>query len=78
MGGNRHATYLRLCSDVFATTHKREATKPRRLAHPVLKGPAEQKSLTALLEKRAEAVLARRLVMSVYPMQVTPFSVLYT
>lgn len=46
--------------------------------HPVLKGPADENSLTALLENRVDAVLASLLAMSVYPMHVTPFGVLYT
>lgn len=44
----------------------------------MLNGPAEVKSLTALLENRVDAVLASLLAMSVYPMHVTPFGVLYT
>lgn len=44
----------------------------------MLNGPAEENSLTTLLEKRVDAVLASRLVMSVYPIHVTPLGVLYT
>lgn len=51
---------------------------PIRTFIPVVCGPMESKNLVKLLAKSVLAVPGRREGMSVYPMHVTPFSVLYT
>lgn len=78
MTGHKTSTTTRQTPTRDSHSHSRSRSHSHSHTHPVLKGPAEVKSLTALLEKRVDAVLASLLVMSVYPTHVTPFGVLYT